>query len=783
MNWRKGASFAGLLLLAVAPTVLANGLQAQFHLGRFWTNPENEPAESSLMIYPGGVPRNEWSDGAGQQLKRSWLTHTRKHGGSMLSLNWTDELGVNFADAYSYMYRGNDTSSPPRYRTDNTAFNYLYAVSIQEYMRWERPKMITVVKSTTAATGDTLVDFIFFPGSAGLDVFKYPASGGKGPRPDLVVDPNLVTEEKIRTVWRYIQGVESIRDFYGYGQTSPHQDYVFTDYKLVNNGKSGRTASDLPVSDGATISNQVINKMLWFHTRHLKDEMATVANQQCGDQEMMYVEPFGAGNHSVMMAWDIDLDDPAAPGPDWGDPTENAFYEGHMAGNAYIVNGPVFASSGPGANYGVDDLAQPAFHTVWQEYGLDFGKTLSPADPAQAREMLADGSLQMDLNTSYRDDARFSQFAGGANIASAIYGYGKLAGELSLANVPSQGYDMPWLDSLRFVEIMGAGGIDVEEARRIGNAWNANKLAAPTDPASWMSAADIALVQTGRDTAMKACALSYWNFHGHFPANVSSTELAKWGLTGFATTKPAAYGEFNVPDAPRPPSFIAVRPMNRVGIEVRWGKDAETSPDHDTKVVDFAGYRIYKQTGTRMSPMVMIKQGPASDFAEVPVDGAFPAGRVFHDINVTPGVDYWYAVVAYDDGTQNWELPGRSMESTRWWTWTGYMNKGVTAPEYVGVDAQVGPGKFMLAQNAPNPFNPTTTIKFSLANAAQTNLVVYSLTGQVVRTLINGQTVAGVHNVVWDGKDNMGRPVASGVYLYRLTSGTNEMVRRMVLVR
>ncbi len=116
------------------------------------------------------------------------------------------------------------------------------------------------------------------------------------------------------------------------------------------------------------------------------------------------------------------------------------------------------------------------------------------------------------------------------------------------------------------------------------------------------------------------------------------------------------------------------------------------------------------------------------------------------------------------------------------------MNKGVTAPENVGGTPPVGvdqvvPDRFMLAQNSPNPFNPSTTIKFSLSSTAQTKLVVYSLTGQVVRTLVNGQTAAGVHSVVWDGNDNMGRPVASGVYLYRLTSGTNEMVRRMVLVR
>ncbi len=88
-----------------------------------------------------------------------------------------------------------------------------------------------------------------------------------------------------------------------------------------------------------------------------------------------------------------------------------------------------------------------------------------------------------------------------------------------------------------------------------------------------------------------------------------------------------------------------------------------------------------------------------------------------------------------------------------------------------------------LSQNAPNPFNPTTRIQFALPEAGNVHLTIHNTAGQVVRVLADGYNVAGRQSVVWDGRDESGHEVASGVYFYRLATSTNTMTRRMVLVR
>jgi hypothetical protein len=82
------------------------------------------------------------------------------------------------------------------------------------------------------------------------------------------------------------------------------------------------------------------------------------------------------------------------------------------------------------------------------------------------------------------------------------------------------------------------------------------------------------------------------------------------------------------------------------------------------------------------------------------------------------------------------------------------------------------PTEFSLSQNYPNPFNPTTTIKYALKQRVQVSLKIYDLLGQHVRTLVNDEENAGFKEVVWDGKNDFGQAVASGVYLYRMVANS-----------
>lgn len=84
----------------------------------------------------------------------------------------------------------------------------------------------------------------------------------------------------------------------------------------------------------------------------------------------------------------------------------------------------------------------------------------------------------------------------------------------------------------------------------------------------------------------------------------------------------------------------------------------------------------------------------------------------------------------------------------------------------------------------PNPFNPTTTIRYALAVDAEVELVVYDLTGRVVRTLLSSRQVeAGPHEAVWRGLDDDGRAAAAGVYLCRLRVGEQVDSLRMTLIK
>jgi hypothetical protein len=88
-----------------------------------------------------------------------------------------------------------------------------------------------------------------------------------------------------------------------------------------------------------------------------------------------------------------------------------------------------------------------------------------------------------------------------------------------------------------------------------------------------------------------------------------------------------------------------------------------------------------------------------------------------------------------------------------------------------------------LSQNHPNPFNPLTTISFSLPRESLVSLRVFDLRGRLVRTLLDEQRAAGVHTVIWDGRDQGGGRVASGPYVARLVSSEGVLTRKMLLAK
>ena len=117
------------------------------------------------------------------------------------------------------------------------------------------------------------------------------------------------------------------------------------------------------------------------------------------------------------------------------------------------------------------------------------------------------------------------------------------------------------------------------------------------------------------------------------------------------------------------------------------------------------------------------------------------------------------------------------------------LNPTVMVPLVVSVgitgigDTEVLPTTYAVSQNYPNPFNPTTTISYQLPKASDVNLVIYNVLGQQVRTLVKGRMEAGSFDAVWDGRNNAGVKVSSGVYIYRFEAGDFTRVRKMMLLK
>ena len=108
------------------------------------------------------------------------------------------------------------------------------------------------------------------------------------------------------------------------------------------------------------------------------------------------------------------------------------------------------------------------------------------------------------------------------------------------------------------------------------------------------------------------------------------------------------------------------------------------------------------------------------------------------------------------------------------------MNELVNA---YGAELRTLPKTYALSRNYPNPFNPITTIKYQLPKVSDVKLVIYNILGQEVMILVSENQPAGYYQVIWNGKNNYGSLVSSGVYIYHVTAGKFTKTRKMLMVK
>jgi hypothetical protein len=215
-----------------------------------------------------------------------------------------------------------------------------------------------------------------------------------------------------------------------------------------------------------------------------------------------------------------------------------------------------------------------------------------------------------------------------------------------------------------------------------------------------------------------------------------------------------------------------------------------------------------REAGGTISPLITGVSGGPYDGLEYYIDGGCPGINTFSVIGTTnQGVsalkypDYnsvqYYAGI-YTDGLNNRTQPMRTvfvghsfflmrnktngtLARTEFLKATYELFENGVNPAYTGTEL---PKVYSLKQNFPNPFNPSTRIQFALPVKGHVNLRIYNVAGQLVKTMQDGVMDAGSHELTWDGSNNLGTNVASGVYFYKINAGDNyENMKKMVLLR
>lgn len=261
-------------------------------------------------------------------------------------------------------------------------------------------------------------------------------------------------------------------------------------------------------------------------------------------------------------------------------------------------------------------------------------------------------------------------------------------------------------------------------------------------------------------------------------------DFGKCYLTGFFTSSTIQFGEIELENLGSPGysdvlvakigmyynyPLTAVKPVpvdDTTGVAV----DLESLDWKYVENESYAnplGFRVYFGT----DPDSLSQHGTFIEYEEGKENYSMNRGHAPHLLYKT--TYYWKVVPTTKE---NGEGEGYDAEDCPVWCFT-------TEEEETSVEDIVPALITELKQNYPNPFNPETAIEFNIQKDTEANLSIYNIKGQIVKTLHSGLIKAGEHRIIWNGNDEHGREVSSGIYFYRLTTDHYDQVNKMLLVK
>ena len=343
-----------------------------------------------------------------------------------------------------------------------------------------------------------------------------------------------------------------------------------------------------------------------------------------------------------------------------------------------------------------------------------------------------------------RLDVRRSSLDAASETVTPVTGYQiyqKIDGLLAARVLGSDAAPAPADKNRPVVEAFGNGAVRTLDGRTfvLGDAVSpapGEKAAASFPAGVWEAVTWVAATQS--DDYLVRC-----------PTLADSTDIAtNWSeyLVTTHTTNPAVW--FVSPSA-QGYSVDNIAPAVPTNLQVAYTADQVVLDWDDAPEADFRNYRVYAgdSPGFVPTPADLVDETTASNLTH---DQASPWGSYFK--------------VSTVDQAGNESEPAAPGAAS-------------------GVDDLPTAGRTTLGNAAPNPFNPSTTISFDLPASMPAKLTIYDVSGRLVATLADGVQAAGRHEITWQGQDARGRPVGSGMYLYRLETPGFTETRRMALVK
>jgi len=558
------------------------------------------------------------------------------------------------------------------------------------------------------------------------------------------LDPNLISDAKLYIRWSMNVGMTGQQTFYAYA-SYPFDSYMFIDFLITNSGNVNRNESTIELPD--QVLNDVcfqwtVQPMITFEGGRQSPHTGTEIEsddwiEYYGENYLDYIGT-GTPNHPngdptadslrLFIVWDGDNN--MSPGrDDTGEPDFNEGFEEQTRGMGMLISPQYFGMGILHADKNHDDetndLSQP-FTTVWRPGGRQFTS--------------AQDAYKFFFSGEYMDSPQemgFTEPFDPVNVCrpNPYVGIGPYN-------------EIPFGSDIHFVVLVCVNGLNYDMRNSIGLSWWTHYMGGEgltDEEKNWW-------VATGRDSLFKY----FGQATRRYFRNIENGR-----------------NPYDAPESPPPPDTLKVTAGEKKVI-LEW-TDVSHIPDHDTGVLDFAGYRVYRTFGKNDTTFQMIWECGGTS--------GIPVTTRYEDTSVQRGFAYFYYVTAYDDGTQNWEQPGCSLESGKYWN---MMNKNKPVHPFMSGQPVSDLDNIKVV---PNPYNdksvkynwPGEENKLLFINIPlKCTIKIFTVTGDLVKTIHHDDNTT---EQSWNQVTDNNQLIFSGVYLFHIKSDMGNKVGKFVVVR